>query len=381
MQVQFRKTFINTSIALALVSSAGTASAFSFQAGDVDADIYGFVTLNAAMDFGQDIGSSTQAGSFGSLFPENGAEGHFDADAHQSRLGVKSTHKSGLKVIVEGDFRGGGGGSFRLLQAYGEYDNWLIGRAWSNYNSWTGWTPTLDFDSLAGGPGVQDRVAQVRYTVGNVSYALEDDYFPNIANTTNEKSALPVATVRYEGSMDGGLSLVAAGLLRQLSVDDGANVDETAFGIGAFAGASIDLGDGVSVQGNVNFSDGANSYLYRSGLDFGGPDAYLDGDDLETVSGYGVSLGASFPVGMGQINVSYGITMLDLDDMKDDLALSDAALNALSNETNSNAFVNYQWSPLESVSMGVEYGYFKAERENGDTSDTSRLIYSATFSF
>lgn len=381
MRTNSLKKLAGSSLTL-FIMNINHATAFTLPIDNIKAEIYGYAKLNAVYDIDQDIGSTTQAGSFASLFPENDINGHFDADAEESRLGVFVEHETGLKIRIEGDFRGG---TLRLRQAYGEYNNWLIGQAWSNYNSFTGWTTTLDFDSSSGGPGVQDRVSQVRYTKGNFVFSLEDDYFPNIANIAderNEKSSLPVFVTRYESSSD-GISFVASGLLRQLSADDGQDLDETAVGYGFFLGTTIELGR-ISFQGNINVSDGASGYLYRSGTDFIGPDGYIDASgDLETVSGFGGTVGVSFKVDQGTFNLSYGLTTLDLDDIKDDLG--DGIINnpatTISHETNETVFLNYIWSPIENVEMGVEYGYFKAELENGNSNDASRLMYSAWYNF
>lgn len=346
--------------------------AYEFDAGDVQASIYGYAQLNAVYDFNEDIGGAMQSGRFSKLTgASNAPEGHLDADALQSRIGFSATHKNGVKVVIEGDF----GNNFRIRHAYGSHKNWLIGRTWSNYNSWTGWTPTLDFLSSAGSPGVQDRSEQVRYTQGGLSVALEKDYFPNIDNySVATKSSLPTLTARYESSVSKGVNVVVAGLARQLSVDDGVS-DESALGYGGFAGVSVQAGS-FTIQGVINYSEGANAYLYRSGNDFGGIDAYLFNGDLKTVSGYGGTLGVSTKVGVGSVNIVYGMVEMDLDDYNDDVGVA-----AGTHESNSNLFVNYQWNPSDNVMMGVELGYFDTEFFSGGSADAKRIMYSAQYSF
>ncbi len=366
-------------LAVGVVSGLGSlgisqaAHALSINAGDVEANVYGYAQLNAVYDINEDIGSSTQAGSFSALSDgDNDVEGHFDADALQSRLGVSATHSNGVKVVIEGDFRTS---NLRLRHAYGSYQNWTIGRTWSNYNSWTGWTPTLDFDSLAGSPGVQDRAEQVRYTQGAFSVSAEKDYFPNIAQHPDEtKTSLPTFTARYESSVSDGVNVVVAGLVRRLSFDDGMTED-SALGYGAFTGVSVKMGE-FSIQGAFNYSNGANAYLYRSGNNFGGIDAYLSNGSLETVSGYGGTLGVSANVGPGSLNIAYGMATIDLDDYDNDVGV-----DAGTHETNTNIFVNYQWNPVENVMMGVELARFEADIYGGGSADASRIMYSTRYSF
>jgi len=215
----------------------------------------------------------------------------------------------------------------------------------------------------------------VRYTQDGFSVALEKDYFPNIDNfSAATKSGLPTLTARYEGSAGDGVNYVAAGLVRYLTSDDG-TTEESAFGYGVFTGLSADFG-GFSVQGSVSYFDGANAYLYRSGENFVGIDAYMFNGDLETVAGYGGTLGVSAKVGPGSVNVAYGIAKMDLDDLNRDIGVS-----ATTHESNSNLFVNYQWNPKDHLMMGVELGYFEADFYQGGSADATRIMYSAQYSF
>ena len=352
------------------------ASAVEFEAGDVMVDVYGFAQLNAVYDFDQDIGLDTQAGHFPFLFDnDDGREGHFDADAQQSRLGVTATHDSGVSVTIEGDFRGG---NFRLLRAYGEYGNWMAGRNWSNYTSFVGWTPTLDFDSLAGLAGVQDRVAQIRYSTGPWSFSVEDPNFQDVGG--DEKQSAPVITARFEESLTPNVMFSAGALVQYLSYDEGdAGDDDSAVGMAGYIATDVSLTDTLTLHAVLNATDGANGYLYRSGDDgFTGQDAYRDGDSLETIQGYGGTVGASADVGVGTLNVGYGLVEMDWDDYESDVGAAAADARV---ETNSNAFVNYQWDPIENVMVGVEYGYFKSELYGGDSEDAQRVMFATRYSF
>lgn len=43
--------------------------------------------------------------------------------------------------------------------------------------------------------------------------------------------------------------------------------------------------------------------------------------------------------------------------------------------------MNYQWTPVENVMLGVEYGYFRQELYNGDSEDAQRLMFASRYSF
>ena len=141
----------------------------------------------------------------------------------------------------------------------------LAGQTWSNYNSFTGNTPTLDFNGSAGWAGYQLRTSQVRYTTGGLSVSAEqpvgwgDSTGGAIEGATDadEKDGMPALTARYEGSAD-ALSFSAAGLVKQVAYDDG-TIDDSAIGYGVFGAAKFAVSDTVSIQGSVNYTDGANS--------------------------------------------------------------------------------------------------------------------------
>lgn len=369
-----------TTAALAL-GVASQASAFEINAGNgITASIYGYARLNAVYDIDEDIGvaSGTQGGDFSKVNTgadeDNEVTGHFDADAVQTRIGVKTTLPQGVNVVVEGDFRGGteSGGIVRLRHAYGEYNGVLMGRTWSNYNSFVGNTSVLEFDGIAGNAGYQNRKAQVRYTTGPLSFSVEDSVGA-IAEGTR-KSGLPTLTARYESNIDSTRFSTAA-LVHQVTHDDGVN-DDSALGFAVFGATKIALTDTLSIQGVLNYTDGANRYLWRSGSNYYGEDAYLVNGDVETITGYGGNIGASLKVGPGSVNVAIGMVEMDWDDAVDDgLAVGDK------HERNTNAMLNYQWKPVQSVNLGVQYSHFRVKKVNGDDGDANRVMFAAQYNF
>ncbi|WP_297790848.1 DcaP family trimeric outer membrane transporter [uncultured Marinobacter sp.] len=369
-----------TAAAAAVLGVAGQAGAVSFNAGDYEMSVYGYARLNASYDVDSNQALSTRSGSFDGLVNNDDApDGHFGADAFQSRLGVTTMTPQGVKINVEGDFRGSGGGSLRLRHAYGEYNGVLMGQTWSNFNSFVGNTATLDFDSMPGAAGFQARTAQARYTSGPLSVSLEEPVSSFVTDAANDaqKDALPSLTARLQDSA-GGLSYSAAVLAHQVGYDTGTS-DESAFGFATFVAAKMALSDMITIQGSLSYTDGANSYLYRSGDNFGAASAYVDPatGDVETISGYGGTLGAGFNLGGGRsVNVGYGLVEVDWDD-----AEADGVLVADQSETNSAIMANYQWTPVQNVMMGVEYQLLDRENVSGDDGDASRVLFAAQYNF
>ncbi len=388
MQSNKLRMAIRATAAVAVMGVAGQAGALTLNVGDdVDASLYGYARLNMSYDIDDNRAVSTRAGSF---TPANeDIDGHFGADVQQSRLGVKVNHSSGVMVNVEGDFRGTGNsaGSLRMRHAYGTYNNVLAGRTWSNSISFVASTPTLDFDGVAGSFGSWDRTEQIRYTTGPLSFSIEDPSSQIVYNSDEidaddnptgvselTKTSMPAFTARFEDSTD-AVSYAASAVVSQVSADDGTN-DDNAMGFAVSAGAKFKLTDMFSVQGSATYTDGANGYLWRSGSNYFGASAYVDGDSLETIEGYGGNVGVSMALAGGSsINVAYGMTTLDLDD-----AVAAGTPDSIA-ETNQNVFVNYMWTPVKNVMMGVEYGYFDQETVAGDSADANRLLFAAQYNF
>ncbi|MDF0749584.1 DcaP family trimeric outer membrane transporter [Marinobacter sp. 71-i] len=381
MQSNKLRMAIRSTAAVAILGVAAQANAISFETGGYQTDIYGYGRLNASYDIDSNQALSTRSGSYDGLVNnDDAADGHFGADAFQSRIGLKTVTPEGVTVNVEGDFRGGGGGSLRLRHAYGEYNGVLMGQTWSNFTSFVGNTSTLDFDSLPGLAGYQGRVAQARYTTGPLSFSLEDPQNSLLDPTgasTDTKDGLPAITARLQDSQ-GGLSYSAAILAHQVGYDTGTE-DESSMGFATFGALKMALSDMITIQGTLSYTDGANSFLYRSGDNFGAASAYVDpaSGDVETISGYGGSVGAGFNLGGGRsINVGYGMVEVDWDDAEDDgVAVGDQS------ESNSAVMANYQWTPVKNVMMGVEYQFLKRENVSGDDGDASRLLFAAQYNF
>src|SRR5690554_5881195 len=233
--------------------------------------------------------------------------------------------------------------------------------------------------------GLQGRVAQARYTTGPLSFSLEQPQNSLIDPAdadADTKDGMPAITARFEESQ-GGLSYSAAVLAHQVGYDTGA-IDDDAFGFATFVAAKMALTDMITLQGTLTYSDGANSYLYRSGDNFGAASAYVDGNgDVETLSGYGGSVGAGINLGGGRsINIGYGYVEVDWDDAVDDAAA--AGLPDIvdgQSEKNQAVMANYQWTPVKNVMMGVEYQFLKRENVDGSDGDANRILFAAQYNF
>ncbi len=379
MQSNKLRMAIRSTAAVAILGVAAQAGAVELSTGDYETNLYGFARVVAAYDIDEEISNGGRAGNFGKITKGDAdtADGHFGMDANTSRVGLSVVNPEGVKVVVEFDFDNSASLDPRLRHAYGEYNNVRIGRYWSNYNSWVGNTANVDFDGAPGVAGAQDRTEQITYLSGPLSFSLENPIdYGGIEGTTDEVRSSPALTAKFEDSQ-GGFSYAAAVMAKQTSYDTG-TADDSAIGYAAFLAGKIAITDMISIQGAINFADGANAYVYRAGSNFAGADAYVDTNgDLETVEAVGGALGASFGLGGGRsVNVGYGTSMSDLDD-----AVQSGVVSAGATESNTTMFVNYMWSPVDSVSMGVQFENLETESQGGADGDANRIMYLAQYNF
>lgn len=380
--------------ALMGLSAAGSASALDFPVGDTTVGVYGYAKLDVIYDVGDDLGPSINHLAI-SPDDQDVAEGHTTMHAYQSRIGFTTATPvdgSELKTRIEGDFFGNGGGNFRLRHAYGEWNGIMAGQTWTNFHGFIAATPTVSFTGLGGMPNTS-RQAQLRYTTGTFSVALEEPEKlggSELATFTDAdgnrvdlaKNPLPDLTARYT-DRSGAFKYSVSGMLRQLEYDAAGQVDapstwddDTALGWGVALEGALDLSAAITLRAGVTHGDGIGSYLNENPTSSPGVDgapAFVDSSgELQTIESTGGTLGMSAKVGPGAINAAYYRTVTDLDD-------PDYAGRPF--DQRESVFLNYIWSPVERVTYGLEAGWHAQETRDGSEGDTVRLQGMVMYSF
>jgi len=380
MSNMIRTAAIGSVTALAL-AAAGTASAIEFKAGDTTVNVYGYAKLDAIYDVDAALGTFGINSNVDLNREENTRNGNFDLQAVESRLGVSTstgTSMGNVTTLIEGDFLGvisgagtDGRGGFRVRRAFGTWNGILAGQEWSNFTSFVGVTPTLDFFGQVGS-GHITRQAQVRYTSGPLSVALEDPTTIGGTVGPDSQNRLPDLTVRLEDKA-GNMTYSFAGLARQLRFNDGEQSDSE-FGYGVSFQAKLQLAPGISVQGGASYGDGIAGYIKQAPAAPG----YVDANgNVETIKVAHGSVGISIATGPGAINLSYSIADADVDDL-----VADTAATALgTNEQFESTHLNYIWSPVRNVTYGIEASYHTRTVQSGASGDALRLQGMARYSF
>ena len=376
-----KKTLKNVALgsvsALAL-AAAGTASAVEFQAGNTAVNLYGYAQLDIIYDIDDDLGNRGAQSVSAPADSDN--TGHFSMDASTSRLGVETrtpTNMGDVRTVIEGDFYGGGGGTFRLRRAFGEWNGILAGQEWSNFVSFIGSSPTASFTGTIGLPRLA-RNPQLRYTYENFSIAIEDvgqgDFFDGTDPGAGlEKRGTPDLTLRFEDT-SGPVNFSVGAVLRQIEWDDGDD-SESAFGFGLQGSASMEVAPGTTIRGTIVGGPGIGTYLYVNPANAAFTDQTSD-LDVEPITAYGGTVGVTQALGMGNLTLAYSTTIADIDDAVDDGSLTPADLEQLTA-----VYLNYIWSPVERVSYGVELSWNEAKNQDGDSEDALRLHGMVRYSF
>lgn len=376
------RVLLGCTASLSLMAVSVSAAALDLNVAGTKASLYGYAELNVIYDKDANLGPLFTPGAI-ALDSDSSSEGHFQADAYESRLGLSTVTEledgSELKTVIEGDFFGTG--NLRLRHAYGEWKGILAGQTWTNFPGFTGIYPTVDFRVPVGTS--ETRQAQLRYTTGNLSVALEESgklggQVAAAVNTgngagvkaANAKNGMPDFTIRYAAR--GATSYHASAVLRQLAVDDGTE-DDSALGWGVSFGVAQEVTDALTLRASVIHGDGIGGYI---NLNPGAP-AYVSNGKVETIESTGGTLAATLKVGPGAVTLGTAIATADWDD-----AVADSLTGAENaNEMVQSTHLNYIWSPVNRITFGAEVAYHQREIWSGDRGNALRVQGMAQFAF
>lgn len=359
------------------VKAESSLSSFKSKSG-ADINLYGFVRgdANYIIEGADD--------DFNKVASSNGqTKDKLRATAKTTRLGldfntnVAGDNKLGGKVEV--DFAGTNE-ALRIRHAYLTYNNWLFGQTTSNFLS-NHAPEMIDFGTNVGGGTT--RIPQVRYGFNlapatKLFIAAEEGNSSaterNAANTENVASdvkySLPVLTAKLtQGFADGKANASVRGLVEQYK-SEAAGDDKTGWGIAA--GVNYQVIDPLKLSADVSYVQGNSNYLYGSNTAF-----YVDNANgkIEQNEAFGVQVGGTYKFNEKlRSTLAYGA--LFADDGTDY-----ARLNTAANEEVYQAWINFIYSPVKPLDLGVEYINGKRDTFAGDSYKDNRVGLMAKYSF
>lgn len=383
---RFTRSLVTGAVATALAMSAAA------NADDTEIKFGGYVKLDTMISDYAD-GPAPSSDNIGrqiyipSLTPIGG-EGDdpvIDFHARQSRffLDTKTMLDNGetlgahiemdFMLTPQGDQRISNSYNPRLRHAYITYGNWLFGQTWSNFQDTSILAESVDFIGITDGI-VFNRQAQIRYTQGGFSVSVETPEttvtpYGGGGRITSSDGYIPDVVVKYKGAKE-DLTYSFAAIVRQLAYDvSQTGNDETTTGYGVTIGLKYQLGmDDLRVSGTTG--SGLGRYL---GLNtFNG--AVIDGNGgLEAIDSTGVSLAyRHFWNDKVRSNFVYSRGWAD-----NDIDLTGAAVTEFTERYG----VNLMYSPTKSLTFGAEISQAHRENEAGIGGDLNRLQLMAMYKF
>lgn len=388
-----RQTISTIASGLAIIAAAGLSASSHADAPKVALKVGGYIKLDAMSSSYSDGDLDLPAVRVGRdyylppLIPVGGEGEGRDTDFHakSSRINFQTTSDvEGEKLVsfVEIDFLNGAEGDERvsnsyqprLRHAYFTYGKWLFGQTWSTFQNVTALPETLDFVGPAEGT-VFVRQAQVRYTRDNWQFSLENPEttvtsFGTATRTVTDDGAMPDMVARYTFKGDRG-NWDVAGIVRNLAYEDVAtSVDATAFGYGISVSAKLKMGERDDLRLMATTGSGLGRYIALNTVNGAALDA---AGDLETIDATSAMVSyRHLWTDQWRSNISLGMFQADHD--------MQLVSNAVTKEVQS-LHVNLLYSPVRSVTLGVELMKAERELENGDSGSLNRLQFSAKHDF
>ena len=320
------------------------------------------------------------------------------ATAKTTRLGldfntnVGGDNKLGGKVEV--DFAGSttdSNGALRIRHAYLTYNNWLFGQTTSNFLS-NHAPEMIDFGTNVGGGTA--RIPQVRYgfnlapatklfiaaeegnsSANQLKVTTIDGETKSETVSSDVKYSLPVLTAKLtQGFADGKANASVRGLVEHYKSESSGD-DKTGWGLAA--GVNYQVIDPLKLSADVSYVQGNSNYLYGSNTAF-----YVNpvNGNIEQNEAFGVQVGGTYKFNEKlRSTLAYGA--LFANDGTDYARINYERKNTAANEEVYQAWINFIYSPVKPLDLGVEYINGKRDTFAGESNKDNRVGLMAKYSF
>ncbi len=386
-----KHTLKKTAVFCALFSAGFSASAQNIA--DTQFSFSGYIKADALVTDYSDgaLGSGSAGRDFyvPSLTPVGGNDegAQFDAHIRQSRFRITTNSPTSqgdsIKGVLELDFIVTGGGDERvsnsytprIRHAYLEYQDWLVGQTWSTFMDVSILPESLDFVGVPDGV-IFNRQTMVRYSKGGFEIALENP--ESTISTDNlgarevaDDNAVPDLIGAYTVKEDWG-HVKVAGMVRQLSYDNGVDVDEDEVGYGMSVTGKLNFANGDDLRMSFNAGSGIGRYTAINAATGVAVNPEKD-NQLEAIESYGYSI-AYRHLWSDKARSSVMFAALEVD--------NPVALTGLqATKSTYSTRINYLYSPVSALTFGAEYAFAKREVESGLEGDMNRVQFSAKYAF
>jgi hypothetical protein len=312
-----------------------------------------------------------------------------DLDSHikQTRIsfGTDTDLANGEKLIarLELDMYGSALGDERatnwysplIRHAYVQYQNWLVGQTWSNFQDAASLPETADFIGPTDGT-IFVRQPQVRYSRGNWSVSLENPEttltpFSGGTRISSDDNNVPDLVAAYNFKLANGY-IRLAGLARQLKYQTTgtAAIDDSSFDAALSVAGKINVGKADDIRFSLTSGDAIGRYV---GVNFTNDAVLSSTGTLESISGWaGYVAYRHIWNDKLRTNLMYSASGYD-----NDIAFTGLAANKGSRSWAINAF----YSPFAKLDVGLELRHALREIESGAEGTMKRIQGVVKYSF
>lgn len=389
MTFNLNKTAQTISLCFCLGGASLAAQAATI--GDTSVKFSGYIKADAIFSNYSD--GTLPSGSIGrdfyipSLTPvgQNDEGSQFDAHIRQSRFRFTTTTPTeegdtitgvlefDMLVTPNGDERISNSYVPRIRHAFIVYKNWTIGQYWSTFLDVRTLPETLDFIGSTDGI-IFDRQPLIKYSSGGWEFSLEN---PETTVTPSSGSgrivaddnALPDFVARYTHTADWG-HFAVAGLFRQLTYNDGVNIDDSTTSVGINLTSKFKVGDTDDIR--VTFSTGTGLGRYMA-LNAANGAVINPNNELEAIDSTAYSI-AYRRVWSKELRSNFTYSAFDAD-------IDTTLLSAASTEKTYSVRANLLYQPTAKIMVGGEYTFAKRELASGLDGDMNRMQFSVKYSF
>lgn len=260
--------------------------------------------------------------------------------------------------------------NLRVRHAYLTLNNWLFGQTTSNFLS-NHAPEMIDFDTNIGGGTT--RIPQVRYNfklAPETQLLLAAEEGNSSATDASVKYKLPVLSAKLnQGFADGKGNVSVRGMAERHEADGNNDSDDTGWGVAA--GVSFQVAEPLKLTADVSHVEGNSNYLYGSNTAF-----VVDADgNLAQNEFNAFQVGATYKILPNlRSTLGYGAMFAD-----DDSEYADIVTTA--NKEVQQAWINFIYSPVKPVDLGIEYINGKRETFAGDDYKDNRVGFMARYNF
>lgn len=309
----------------------------------------------------------------------------FDAHARQTRFRFASSTDTAegdkVNTLVELDFETAMQGDERISNSYNprlrhalvSYKGWTVGQTWSTFQDVRALPESVDFIGVTDGT-IFARQTLVRYKAGNFEISAENPEstvtpFGGGGRIVADDNAMPDIAARYTINDDWG-HFAIAGLMRQLSYNDGNDIDDSTASYGVSLTGKVKVGAQNDVRFMLNTGSGLGRYL---ALNASNGAVLNENGELEAIDSTGIALAYRHVwTAKSRTNFTYSNFRAD-----NPIELTGTGATA---ETTRIA-ANYMYSPTKSMTVGAEVSMAERETEAGQTGEFTRLHLTMKYAF